>query len=531
MKKRKNDNIVKDARENIGMEDSDDAHHKRDSSVNMFTLGFLLFTILTAVYVNMEKENPQTDVKTTTNRSEAIKKNYTEEKLIVSLPTTAKVKNETAKKKKKKDTFTNSYDKNIISKLSEGDKLYEQKKYPECISYFEKLHNKYSLSPRAIYGKALCLEKLSEIQRSNEMLLKAVFAYGEVAKQPKITSKLLKLSLITQAKKYIFLGQSRKAIASLSDLHQRLPNETDVMNELGIAYMIAGANKQAYPIFQKVLNLDPKNGVANSHVGFILKMDSKYKECIPYLLAGVRSGAIGADDSKFYFHLGDAYSRLHQNTKAWEIYQEAATKKIFPSAEQRSIYNAQTKLRAQPWWTKEETGYGEQFRLLERHWTTIRDEGLSLLNKEKTAFPLETENLIEKGDWRQFELYNQGRKETKNCAKTPKTCELLMKMADTTSNQRGQIKFSIMQPGTHVWPHTGPTNCRLRSHLGLVIPKDVYIRAGNETRTWQNGKVIVFDDSFDHEVWHNGTQARMILIIDFWHPDVPQWEKKTLRPI
>lgn len=235
------------------MEDSDDAHHKRDSSVNMFTLGFLLFTILTAVYVNMEKENPQTDVKTTTNRSEAIKKNYTEEKLIVSLPTTAK--NETTKKKKKKDTFTNSYDKNIISKLSEGDKLYEQKKYPECISYFEKLHNKYSLSPRAIYGKALCLEKLSEIQRSNEMLLKAVFAYGEVAKQPKITSKLLKLSLITQAKKYIFLGQSRKAIASLSDLHQRLPNETDVMNELGIAYMIAGANKQAYPIFQKVLKL------------------------------------------------------------------------------------------------------------------------------------------------------------------------------------------------------------------------------------------------------------------------------------
>lgn len=47
-------------------------------------------------------------------------------------------------------------------------------------------------------------------------------------------------------------------------------------------------------------------------------MDSKYKECIPYLLAGVRSGAIGADDSKFYFHLGDAYSRLHQNTKVIE---------------------------------------------------------------------------------------------------------------------------------------------------------------------------------------------------------------------
>lgn len=46
-----------------------------------------------------------------------------------------------------------------------------------------------------------------------------------------------------------------------------------------------------------------------------------------------------------------------------------------------------------------------------------------------------------------------------------------------------QIKYSIMHPGTHVWPHTGPTNCRLRMHLGLVIPKEgCKIRCANETR-------------------------------------------------
>lgn len=40
-----------------------------------------------------------------------------------------------------------------------------------------------------------------------------------------------------------------------------------------------------------------------------------------------------------------------------------------------------------------------------------------------------------------------------------------------------------MHPGTHVWPHTGPTNCRLRMHLGLVIPKEgCKIRCANETR-------------------------------------------------
>lgn len=46
-----------------------------------------------------------------------------------------------------------------------------------------------------------------------------------------------------------------------------------------------------------------------------------------------------------------------------------------------------------------------------------------------------------------------------------------------------QIKYSIMHPGTHVWPHTGPTNCRLRMHLGLVIPKEgCKIRCANETK-------------------------------------------------
>lgn len=46
-----------------------------------------------------------------------------------------------------------------------------------------------------------------------------------------------------------------------------------------------------------------------------------------------------------------------------------------------------------------------------------------------------------------------------------------------------QIKFSVMQPGTHVWPHTGPTNCRLRMHLGLVIPQHgCRIRCTDQTR-------------------------------------------------
>lgn len=56
-------------------------------------------------------------------------------------------------------------------------------------------------------------------------------------------------------------------------------------------------------------------------------------------------------------------------------------------------------------------------------------------------------------------------------------------MGDQCVTFSAQIKYSVMHPGTHVWPHTGPTNCRLRMHLGLVIPREgCKIRCANETK-------------------------------------------------
>ena len=94
-----------------------------------------------------------------------------------------------------------------------------------------------------------------------------------------------------------------------------------------------------------------------------------------------------------------------------------------------------------------------------------------------------------------------------------------------------QIKFSVMQPGMHVWPHCGPTNCRIRAHLGLVTPPGPRIRVGNETKTWSAGELIILDDSIDHEVWHDGESLRLILIVDLWHPELTELERRTLSAI
>ena len=41
--------------------------------------------------------------------------------------------------------------------------------------------------------------------------------------------------------------------------------------------------------------------------------------------------------------------------------------------------------------------------------------------------------------------------------------------------------------------------------------------------------VLIFDDSFEHEVWHEGADDRVVLICDMWHPDLDLHE--TVHPL
>jgi len=77
-----------------------------------------------------------------------------------------------------------------------------------------------------------------------------------------------------------------------------------------------------------------------------------------------------------------------------------------------------------------------------------------------------------------------------------------------------------MTPGTHVRAHCAPNNIRIRCHLGLITPANVTMRVGEQIKEWEEGKVLCFDVAFEHEVWHTGNADRVVLIVDFWHPDL-----------
>jgi hypothetical protein len=68
------------------------------------------------------------------------------------------------------------------------------------------------------------------------------------------------------------------------------------------------------------------------------------------------------------------------------------------------------------------------------------------------------------------------------------------------------------------WPRS--SNLRLRHHLALIAPEPgrVTLTVGGEARTWTEGRCLVFDDSFVHEVHHAGERPLAVLSVDAWHP-------------
>ena len=98
-----------------------------------------------------------------------------------------------------------------------------------------------------------------------------------------------------------------------------------------------------------------------------------------------------------------------------------------------------------------------------------------------------------------------------------------------TSTPFSYTFFSTMKPKTSIKAHYGATNLKLRCHFPLFVPDEAYLRVASDPRPWHEGKMIIFDDSYEHEAANlSDTQERVILLIDIWHPDLHQEEIKEI---
>ncbi len=133
----------------------------------------------------------------------------------------------------------------------------------------------------------------------------------------------------------------------------------------------------------------------------------------------------------------------------------------------------------------------------------------------------EVETISSDDTWKTFFLVSAGMDCEGNARRCPETMKLLSCVPGLTT-----AFFSILTPGKHIPAHRGAYNGLLRCHLGLLVPEPrerCRIRIGNEFRSWSEGRCLIFDDSFNHEVWNDTDGWRVVLFIDFARPLRQPW--------
>jgi beta-hydroxylase len=124
--------------------------------------------------------------------------------------------------------------------------------------------------------------------------------------------------------------------------------------------------------------------------------------------------------------------------------------------------------------------------------------------------------LSQDADWKIFPLVAYGIRSQVNIGQCPETWRVVQGIPGLTT-----AMFSILEPGKRLPPHRGPYNGVLRLHLGLLIPEPrerLAIRVGPELRHWEEGRVLIFDDAYEHEVLNESSQVRVVLFVDFAKP-------------
>lgn len=167
----------------------------------------------------------------------------------------------------------------------------------------------------------------------------------------------------------------------------------------------------------------------------------------------------------------------------------------------------------------------DQFKwidVLESNYSQIKHEFDEFYKKHTGLIPdiceisEEQNQVVNKNEWKFIPLYAYGIPVTSYLPFFPVTAKCLQSIPDYTT-----VFFSILMPKTKIKSHRGAYKGFLRYHLGIRIPENnkiCGINISNEVYHWENGKSVVFDDTFEHFAWNDSNEYRTVLYIDFIRP-------------
>jgi len=346
------------------------------------------------------------------------------------------------------------------------------------------------------------------------------------------------------------------------------PDDPMLAQNLGVALCELGRLDDARKALVRALQLQPDFATAQLHYGTVLEQlgeaDTAVRAYARALQLEPQLERLGADDAPAGVMRGPVRRALAARRRAHRATHEAILDELedrwgsaalervseflrlfhgeaepeYAHPLQKPDWQYFPALEPRPFFEREEFAWIER---LEAAWRGIRDELLAVLADDSGIEPyvpgLERppqlwRELSGSLDWSAFQLLKGGRPVSPNVARCPQSMAVIETLdLAAAPPHTPEAFFSILQPGTHIPPHFGLSNLKLAVHLALLIPESCGIRVGAETRHWEEGKCLIFDDSFEHEAWNRSTELRAVLIVEAWNPGLTEIEREAIGRI
>ncbi|SLJ96920.1 aspartyl/asparaginyl beta-hydroxylase domain-containing protein [Novosphingobium mathurense] len=129
--------------------------------------------------------------------------------------------------------------------------------------------------------------------------------------------------------------------------------------------------------------------------------------------------------------------------------------------------------------------------------------------------------------WRNFSFVKRHEEVPENLALCPVVAVLLKTIPGYPAFR--DAMFSILGPHGFIRPHRDVSNVFLTLHLPLIVPPGGHIEVGGIRREWRYGEPLIFDSSYAHEAENSSTQPRIVLLVDFPHPELTKAECDWIR--
>jgi len=172
-------------------------------------------------------------------------------------------------------------------------------------------------------------------------------------------------------------------------------------------------------------------------------------------------------------------------------------------------------LTSRPWHDVQDFGW---VRAFEQSIDEITGEFEAVCMRHKEEIHAYKYAGLEGDFWKSFQFVTRHREIPENAAMCPNTTALLKTIPHYPSFR--DAMFSILDGGGVIQPHRDVSNVFLTMHMPLIAPGNGFIEVGGLRREWRRGEALIFDSSYHHQAQNNSDEVRVVLLVDFLHPDL-----------